>query len=780
MPVPDQPDQQQPIHGSHPVRSMGGIPTDQWTAKGNYKSNNYRPQEEPRPNAQPNDDDRPNAQPENFSTGGAIPDDNEDTQSEEQQADNSNSPRPIQPKPGTVPNQPKPFDPRDYLPGKQASSGAIPESGGSQGTDVNEALSTVDQVLQYGRSQSGLGAPPSGIPNSQPQDTGYARGGPVHRRRGGGTTGANNDTNFGQTAPNPDYQPQDDPGSFEPAPGPQAPLGPQAPAANYDEGGDVEDPANSSLVPQQEAIPTGDTIDPPPDSGSMGSAQGAEGSGPTAGAAGAFAGAANAAAGGAPQKIVGYLQGAGAASAKAVQAAEDASGEEQPAMKALAVINDAYKQGGPEAAWPIMQSYRQQHDLQNTMAIVKLQEGNVAAAAQAATEADAKVLDGTQTHFSPTVGGQGVTATTTKLGNDQPFQHVKMGLQQFGNFLKTIYDQKMDESTAVSLQKANKSSGAAVMGNIGPTDGPSDIGKQLGNAGAAISKGVQGLAEPVPDAAAAGSEPAAPGGASPTAAPGGASPVTAPGTRPQPGSSQQWLAQQGTGTPPAASGNAIQAGPGQPNQGFVRATGPDADNVNAEISQRHQARLGREAASGTQNQTETFDADTVAMARSLFPNAANDPKQAAGQRQWLIDTQKASVENTSKETQAAAVQKNKIDVADHNNLAKGQQNDARIAGRAADISAKMAAQGGNALSKEQTDVLKTAMNNNPRLAQDPAAAMTYAKQIQANWSIGTGGVNSGVRTPGAQVSAPQQNRTMIINNRPFLVGPDNKVIGPAK
>src|ERR1035437_9131764 len=88
MPVPDQPDQQRPIHGSHPVRSMGGIPTDQWTAKGNYKSNNYRPQEEPRPNAQPDDEDRPNAQPENFSAGGAIPD-NQDTSGDKDTGDSA-------------------------------------------------------------------------------------------------------------------------------------------------------------------------------------------------------------------------------------------------------------------------------------------------------------------------------------------------------------------------------------------------------------------------------------------------------------------------------------------------------------------------------------------------------------------------------------------------------------------------------------------------------------------------------------------------------------------
>ncbi len=687
-----------------------------------------------------------------FARGGAIPDPNDDdTQSGDQQADNSSAPRPIGPKPSRQGDQPvKPFDPRDYLPGKQASSGAIPENGSGQGTDINEAMATVDHVLQFGRSQSGLGAPPSAIPQPSNDTQGYAAGGPVHKggpgRKGNKFKGSedgsageggpdlNSDFHFGEQGADAEDVPQPGAAPGSPQTSPQySPMGLQT-QPSYADGGDIEDPADSSLAPQQEAIPTGDTLEPPPDSGTMGSAQGATGEATMAGGAQGAQGVAQSD----PKKIVGYLQGAGAASAKAVQAAEDATGEDQPAMKALAVINDAYKHGGPEAAWPIMQSYRQQHELQTTLAKVKLQEGNVAAAAQAATEADANVLDGTQTHFSPTVGGQGVTATTAKLGNDQPFQHIKLGLQQFGQFLGTLYDQKMDESTAVALQKANKSAGAAAMGNIGPTDGPSDIGKQLGTAGAVISKGAQALAEPVPDAPAAGGEDATPGSQA-------AGPGPDAGTETSTPTANQPMMMPPRGASPVAAPQPGQAQPAQQQRPRVATTMEQDRRAAAEAS---------------------FGKENVDAAYQQFPGINENRARA----KFLNEGRATGIEQTSREKQATAKQEGETERAkmhygpqgsvDRTNDARGQQNQARIDGRAAETNAKLVAAGGRELTKEQNDVLKSAIAQNPRLSQDPMAAIAFAKRLQENWaapantSVGTSGVNSGVRTPGSQVAAP--------------------------
>jgi len=744
-----------------------------------------------------------------FSQGGAIPD-TRDTSGDNDQVNNT-LPAGSSEKDDHGNDKPYRFVPHSNQ--NDTGDSAIPNSP-RQGTDINEAMATVDHVLQFGRSQSGLGAPPSAIPNSGPDQTGYARGGTIHGRgpgrkgnkfkgsedgsAGEGGPDLNSDFHFGEQGADAEDVPQPGAAPGSPQTSPQySPMGLQT-QPSYADGGDVEDPADSSLVPEQQAIPTDapDSYDPhgmpqqgqqQAPGGAMQSAQGDTGAGM------------------APQKIVGYLQGAGAASAKAVKAAEDATGEEQPAMRALAVINDAYKHGGPEAAWPIMQSYRQQHELQTTLAKVKLQQGNVGAAAQAATEADANVLDGTQTHFSPTVGGKGVTATTTKLGNDQPFQHVKMGLQQFGNFLKTIYDQKMDESTAVTLQKIAKSpAGAGGLPGIGDGQLPAGQPAQGGRDQTPVPdmSGFDPTAAGGPGAVRTGNE----GPTPPLRVPGGFGAAGAAinkslgGDQPAAGGEPGPNAGTETSTPDATDGQVMmpprgtspvaapQPGQGRPGQTQAKFPG------SVEGSQLEGFNPRNAAADRRYSEMEKlYGPENVAMAYEQFPAGANADVRG---RAAFLNAQKAvSTEQESKENQAASVQKGKLEVADRHygvggygdrhDAAVGTNTQLRVAGRIQEAGIRAAQAGTDTQLAGQYKQFNAFVNADPSIARDDVKSAALAKRLGlpvpgAQQPVNTGQVNRGVAAPGPQVAAPQQNRTVIINNKPFLVGPDNKVVGPAQ
>jgi hypothetical protein len=500
----------------------------------------------------------------------------------------------------------------------------------------------------------------------------------------------------------------------------------------------------------------------------MGSAQGATGDGAMAGGAQGAQGVAQSD----PKKIVGYLQGQGAASAKAVKAAEDATGEEQPAMKALAVINDAYKHGGPEAAWPIMQSYRQQHDLQNTLAIVKLQQGNVAAAAQAMTEADKNVLDGTQTHFSPTVGGQGITATTTKLGNDQPFQHIKMGLKQAWDFVNKLYDQKMDESTAVTLQKIAKSpAGAGGLPGIG--DGPLPAGQP-----AQAQDG--GDKTPVPDMS--GFDPATAGGPGnartgnegptpPLQVPGGfgragaaANTALAGG---QPAASGEPGPDAGTETSTPERNPSMEGTPGTPGQ--TQNTPPNKPGYPGAVEGSRLREFNPRTAAADRRYAELerlYGPDNVSAAYQQFP--AGMGADVKGRAAFLNAQKATGVEQESKEKIAANAHAASLEAAklhygpegsvDRTNTSREMTTAARVQGKIQEVLTRNQGTAANTQSNDLAKEIVSARNANPHITEDQIDAIIMRRgqnpRLYEPKTISTGGVNSGVQTPGAQVAAP--------------------------
>lgn len=104
-------------------------------------------------------------------------------------ADNSAAPRPIPPKPGTLPPpQPKPFNPRDFLPGGPGTTaGALPDDT-QYAYEGGPILPPLDDQHAVDMNQVNADAAKRAIAAATKQSSGtrqYNRGGPVHLTDGG-------------------------------------------------------------------------------------------------------------------------------------------------------------------------------------------------------------------------------------------------------------------------------------------------------------------------------------------------------------------------------------------------------------------------------------------------------------------------------------------------------------------------------------------------------------------------------------------------------------------
>lgn len=141
------------------------------------------------------------------------------------------------------------------------------------------------------------------------------------------------------------------------------------------------------------------------------------------------------------QKIIGYLKGGDAAPPQAAQQIEstvDPRGQMDPGMRKLLAIDAAAKQYGPQAAWSLMQHYRQKYDAYKSFAAaanagVQGKPRDPAAAAMALQQAYDHVPDGLNLTVKPSPTG--FTATVTPHGGGRP-QTVSLTPQDFGQLVQ--------------------------------------------------------------------------------------------------------------------------------------------------------------------------------------------------------------------------------------------------------------------------------------------------------------------------------------------------------
>lgn len=185
-----------------------------------------------------------------------------------------------------------------------------------------------------------------------------------------------------------------------------------------------------------------------------------------------------------PQRIASYVMGADAAPPQVVAALErsvDPQNQMDPDARHMAAIQQAARQGGPEAAWGVMQNYRKQYDARKAFAAAALngvqgKPADIASAAQAATQAYSYLPDGNTVTFQPSQTG--ITATVKRAGGaNQPFASANLSPEQFNKWLRGTegqYDNVMERGAPAilaELQNTNTATDAPQAGartNLAP------------------------------------------------------------------------------------------------------------------------------------------------------------------------------------------------------------------------------------------------------------------------------------------------------------------------
>jgi hypothetical protein len=171
------------------------------------------------------------------------------------------------------------------------------------------------------------------------------------------------------------------------------------------------------------------------------------------------------------KKIVSYLQGAGAAQPQVAQKFEQGIKAENPGISDddanLLAVHKAQEMGGPGAAWAMLQYNRMSFNAKQAFAKAALngvdgKTGNAQAAALAATQAGAHILDGSATTFTAQPGGQGFTATVKIPGTNRSIG-VPLTSQQMDKWLDVggagQWDKIMETGTPAALQKISSDKG---------------------------------------------------------------------------------------------------------------------------------------------------------------------------------------------------------------------------------------------------------------------------------------------------------------------------------
>lgn len=167
------------------------------------------------------------------------------------------------------------------------------------------------------------------------------------------------------------------------------------------------------------------------------------------------------------KKIVSYLMGEGAAPQQQVKALAAQVGEGTPDDRNLLAVHKAGEMGGPAAAWAMIQANRQAYNAKQAFAYAALngvdgKTGDLVAAANAASQAGAHVLDGSSAMFHPSQDG-GVTVAVKMPGMTSP-TNIKLSREQFNEYLNVgktgQYDKVLEEGGVPgTLQRVARSQG---------------------------------------------------------------------------------------------------------------------------------------------------------------------------------------------------------------------------------------------------------------------------------------------------------------------------------
>lgn len=282
---------------------------------------------------------------------------------------------------------------------------------------VNRALALVNQALMYGYQKHGLS---QGQGAQEQPDQGAS-----------GTAGGSDNDRDQDDGVIPDQEGQ-----------------------SFEDGGTVEeDPADSSLVPEQEPLPLN----------SDQSAVGQQSQGVIPDQAQAPEERPLEKAGYAPHQllqrgaaaIMAMIKGADAAPQEAIDKAKGVVDAEHPNHPGAANLSAAevLANGNPEKMWAVLQLNRKKFDAAKAFAANALDQNNLPSAADAATQAYHHVLDGTDVKFTPTQ--QGVMVAIKPLNG--PVTQEQLNPQQFRQWLMGRpgqYDNVYASGGQASIQQA--------------------------------------------------------------------------------------------------------------------------------------------------------------------------------------------------------------------------------------------------------------------------------------------------------------------------------------
>lgn len=267
------------------------------------------------------------------------------------------------------------------LPGGGGGGGGVLMSAFDDGGDVDggggppsldDAMSTIQDTLNYGRQKNGMG-------DQGGQDDNAPGGFAANWQKMRPSTNVEDDRDLSDVEGSEGPQPKMGPASSPLGPMPKQVARPWPyngasgvlhDTASYDDGGDVDNPSNAGM-PQQ---PQGNRPQ------------------------------------GAPPSIVGYAMGSDAVLPDVAQALEgkvDPHGQMDGSTRKMLAIASAPDQ---QTQWGMMQHYRQKFNATSAFARAAAQgtpqkPADIGAAAKAATQAYENVPDGTQLSFKPTNGG---------------------------------------------------------------------------------------------------------------------------------------------------------------------------------------------------------------------------------------------------------------------------------------------------------------------------------------------------------------------------------------
>jgi len=156
----------------------------------------------------------------------------------------------------------------------------------------------------------------------------------------------------------------------------------------------------------EEAISTGDQMEGGGQSQQQGQAQQAPAQNPSPAPAGPQGGPGQ---GPNPKMIASMLLGQGAGQPQMIDQAGkmvDPHGQLGDDDRNLLALHQVAQTKGPQAAWQLMQTHRMAYNAKTSLGYAALQAGNINAATDAANQASAHVLDGSNVKFHAVGGGR--------------------------------------------------------------------------------------------------------------------------------------------------------------------------------------------------------------------------------------------------------------------------------------------------------------------------------------------------------------------------------------